>query len=161
MLDLLAPFLLGVCRRYERSDAEVQDRVQEALIRIFNNMDQCRGEEKAFWVWCRRIAIHVCLQAFRKKRVPTEVMDSDAHHNSAPPDVLGKMGVDDILALLGTLPENQRIVFNLYVLDGYSHAEIARELNLAESHSRTLLTRARAALQALITQKEALSNGYQ
>lgn len=159
MVDLLAPFLSGVCKRYERSQTNVQDLVQEALILIFNNIEQCRGEEKVFLGWCRRIAINVCLQKFRKKSLPTETLDAGPD-SGEPPGVLSQMGVEDILNILDCLPENQRLVFNLNVLDGYSHAEIGRELQIAESHSRALLTRARAALQEMITKKEALNNEY-
>ena len=64
MLDLLAPFLLGVCRRYAPQTA--QDMMQEALILIFNNISQCRPEEKPFMAWCRRIAVNLCLGHLRK-----------------------------------------------------------------------------------------------
>ena len=160
MVDLLAPFLSGICKRYERSQTNVQDLVQEALIRIFNNIEQCRGEEKVFLCWCRRIAVNICLQKFRKKDLPVETLETGADP-AVLPGIISKMGVDDILKILDCLPENQRLVFNLNVLDGYSHAEIGRELRIAESHSRALLTRARAALQELITKKESLNNEYQ
>jgi len=159
MVDLLAPLLSAVCKRYERSHTNVQDLVQEALILIFNNIEQCRGEEKAFMCWCRRIAINVCLQKFRKKALLTESLETGADPAESP-GIFSKMGVDDILQILDALPENQRLVFNLNVLDGYSHAEISRELNIGESNSRALLTRARAALQVLITKKETLNNEY-
>jgi RNA polymerase sigma-70 factor (ECF subfamily) len=74
------------------------------------------------------------------------------------PGIFSQMGIEEILKILDSLPENQRVVFNLSVLDGYSHAEISRELNIMESHSRTLLTRARTALQDIILKKEALNN---
>ncbi len=157
MVDLLAPFLCSVCKRYERSHADVQDHVQEALILIFNNIEQFRGEEKAFMAWCRRIAINQCLQQFRKKNITVEALENSSDPGESP-GIFSKMGVEEILQVLDCLPENQRIVFNLSILDGYSHAEIGLELNIAESHSRTLLTRARAALQDIILKKEALNN---
>ncbi|HRI61332.1 MAG TPA: RNA polymerase sigma factor [Saprospiraceae bacterium] len=157
IVDLLAPFLFSVCKRYERSHADVQDLVQEALILIFNNIEQFRGGEKEFMAWCRRIAINQCLQKFRKKNIPLETLEGNPDPCELP-GIFSKMGVEEILQVLDSLPENQRIVFNLSILDGYSHAEIGRELNIAESHSRTLLTRARAALQDIILKKEALNN---
>ena len=157
IVDLLAPFLFPVCKRYERSHADVQDQVQEALILIFNHIEQFRGGEKEFMHWCRRIAINVCLQKFRKKGLSFETMQSDIDPAEAP-DVFSKMGVEEIFQALHTLPDTQRIVFNMNVLDGYSHAEIGRELNIAVSHSRTLLTRARAALQDIILKTTSLNN---
>jgi RNA polymerase sigma factor (sigma-70 family) len=153
VVDLLAPFLFSVCKRYERSTADIQDRVQEALILIFNNIEQFRGGEKEFMHWSQRIAINVCLQKFRKKNFLLEAMDT-CHEPVESPDIFSKMGVDEILQVLDILPDNQRIVFNLSVLDGYTHAEISQEMNIEISHSRTLLTRARAALQDIILQKE-------
>lgn len=160
MVDRLAPFLSSVCKRYETSQANIQDLVQEALILIFNNIEQCRGEEKVFLGWCRRIAINVCLQKFRKKTIPVDSLDSCADPSIAP-GIYSQMGVEEVLQLLEQLPQNQRLVFNLSVLDGYSHAEISQELNIAESNSRALLTRARAALQDILTKKELLNNEYQ
>lgn len=157
MVDLLAPFLGSVCQRYERSHAEVQDLVQESLILIFNHIDQCRSSEKEFMGWCRRIAVNVCLQKFRKKQLPVETLESGGDPGGLP-DVFDKMGVEEILRLLDGLPELQRLVFNLHVIDGYSHTEIGQELNIAESYSRTLLTRARTALKDSILKKEALNN---
>lgn len=157
MVDLLAPFLFSVCKRYERSYADVQDLVQEALILIFNNIKQCRGGEKEFMGWCRRIAVNICLQKFRKRSLDTETLETSTDPCESP-GIYSKMGVEEILQMLDSLPENQRLVFNLSVLDGFSHAEISLELNIAESHSRTLLTRARAALQDIILKKEALNN---
>ena len=155
MVDLLAPLLGSVCQRYERSPAHVQDLVQEALILIFNHIEQFRGGEKEFLYWCQRIAINVCLQKFRRKNVVLEALETGPEPGEYP-DVFSKMGVEEILRVLDRLSDNQRIVFNLSVLDGYSHAEIGRELNIAVSHSRTLLTRARATLQDIILKKEAI-----
>lgn len=157
MVDLLAPFLSQVCKRYERSRAEVQDLVQEALILIFNNIDQFKGGEKEFFGWSRRIAVNVCLQKIRKKNIQPESLETGPDPGEIPA-VFSQMGVDEILLVLDCLPENQRIVFNLNVLDGYSHAEISQELHIEVSHSRTLLTRARAALQDIILKKESLNN---
>lgn len=157
MVDLLAPSLCSVCRRYERSHADIQDLVQEALILIFNNIEQFRGGDKEFMCWCRRIAVNQCLQKIRKKNLLTESLDSSPDPGESP-GIFSKMGVEEILRALDRLPEIQRLVFNLHVLDGYSHAEIGQELNIAESYSRTLLTRARATVQGIILKKEALNN---
>lgn len=160
MVDRLAPFLSSVCKRYESSQAGVQDLVQDALILIFNNIEQCRGEEKVFLGWCRRIAINVCLQKIRKKNLLVDTLDNCPDPGIIP-GVYSQMGVDEILQLLERLPKNQRLVFNLSVLDGYTHAEISQELHIAESNSRALLARARAALQDILTKKELLKNEYQ
>jgi RNA polymerase sigma factor (sigma-70 family) len=160
MVDLLAPFLFSVCKRYAASRENAQDLVQESFILIFNNIQQCQAAEKPFMGWCRRIAVNVCLEKFRKKSIPFENMDHAENDPSAAPDIFDKLGVEEILQLLQLLPENQSIVFNLYVIDGYNHAEIGDILRIKESNSRTLLTRARATLQGILHQKEFLNNEH-
>lgn len=157
VVDLLAPFLAAVCKRYVRAQADVQDQVQEALILVFNHIEQFRGGEKEFMHWCRRIAINVCLQKFRKKGISFEAIENDLDPIELP-DIFSRMGVEEILKALQVLPDTQRIVFNMNVLDGFSHTEIGRELNIAVSHSRTLLTRARATLQEIILKTASLNN---
>lgn len=157
MVDLLAPFLSSVCKRYMRSPVDVQDQVQEALILIFNHIEQFRGSEKEFHFWCRRIAINTCLQKFRKKNVQLDPLETGPDLAEMP-EVFSRIGVEEILKALYLLPDNQRVVFNLCILDGFTHAEIGRELNIAESYSRTLLTRARTALQDIILKTTTLNN---
>ena len=160
MVDLLAPFLLSVCRRYEGVHAAAQDLMQEALILIFNHIGDCQPEEKPFMGWCKRIAVNVCLEKFRKKNIPLECIDHPEINNSLAPEIFNQLGVEEILRSLNRLPENQRLVFNMFVIDGYSHAEISEMLHIKESNARTLLTRARASLQNILTAKEILSHEY-
>ncbi len=160
MVDLLAPFLLSVCRRYEGVHAAAQDLMQEALILIFNHIEDCQPEEKPFMGWCKRIAVNVCLEKFRKKKIPLECIDHQVINNSLAPEIFNQLGVEEILRSLNRLPENQRLVFNLFVIDGYSHAEISEMLHIKESNARTLLTRARASLQNNLNAKEILSHEY-
>ncbi|MFN0173211.1 MAG: RNA polymerase sigma factor [Saprospiraceae bacterium] len=158
MVNLLVPFLLSVCRRYEGVHAAAQDLVQEALILIFNHIEDCQPEEKPFMGWSKRITVNVCLEKFRKKKIPLEFLESHDITNSLAPEVLDQLGVEDILLTINTLPENQRLVFNLFVIDGYTHNEIGEMLQIKESNARTLLTRARATLQNLLTVQEILGH---
>lgn len=160
MVNLLAPFLSSVCRRYESDSVAAQDMVQDALIRIFNHIEDCQAEEKPFMGWCKRIAINVCLEQFRKKKLPLESVEARELNNSLNPEILDQLGFEDILLIINKLPENQRLVFNLFVVDGYSHQEIGEMLHLKESNARTLLTRARATLQNLLTEQAILSHEY-
>jgi RNA polymerase sigma factor (sigma-70 family) len=160
MMDRLTPFLLALCRRYEHTHENARDAVQEALILIFNNIDACIPQEKPFFGWCKRIAINVCLGRIRRKRVSWENLD-DTLPQPVHPEIMEQLDAESILQLLQKLPENQRLAFNLYVIDGYSHAEIGQIMGLQESHSRTLLTRARATLQSFIHhQPTAVSNAH-
>ncbi len=160
MVDLLVPFLLSVCRRYEGAHAGAQDLVQESLILIFNHIEDCQPEEKPFMGWCKRIAVNVSLDKFRKKSIPLEYLDHQELPHFLPPEIFAQLGVEEIMHALNLLPDNQRLVFNLFVIDGYTHAEICDMLHIKESNARTLLTRARATLQSIISTKEILSHEY-
>lgn len=152
MVNRLSPYLYTICCRYADTNNPAQDLLQEALILIFNNISKCTSnEEYAFKSWCKRIAINNALGKKRKKELsldkglrPSETL------NSVPPSVDSNLNVKDILNLLNFLPDNQRMVFNLSVIDGYSHREIAEILQIPESSSRTYLTRARQYLQTCI-----------
>jgi RNA polymerase sigma factor (sigma-70 family) len=160
MVDHLVPFLLSVCRRYEPIQENANDSVQEALILIFNNIDQYRSDAPYFLGWCKKIAINVCLSKFRKKQL--ELVHTDTADNAmwSSPDVFSRFGVEEIKNALNRLPENPKLVFNLNVVDGFSHAEIAEMLGIKESSSRTMLVRARTMLQDIILKHEILKNEY-
>ena len=154
MVDFLSPFLYAICRRYSDNQEDAKDLLQESLISIFNNIDQCQSNETPiFKGWCRRIAINTALAKKRKRGFKMEIIrDLEIKQANIPP-IHSQLNVEDILAFLKQLPQNQRIVFNLSVIDGYSHREIAQFLNIKESSSRTFLSRAREHMQRLINQE--------
>ena len=155
MVNHLSPFLFNICRRYCHSHEDAKDLLQESLIQIFNSMDKCQAEDRAtFFAWSRRIAINKALAKKRRKGFEVEEINENNQNNAISPGIQSALNVQDILKLLNLLPQNQSLVFNLSVIDGYSHAEIAKLLNVKESSSRTFLTRARHALQQLIQIQE-------
>ena len=161
MVNFLAPFLFGTCRRYSDRTEDAKDLLQEALIKIFNNIDQCKNNEFAFKSWCKKITINIALEKYRKKGLGKRVsLEHIVPRTTEPIDT--HLNVEDILQLLHQLPEKLRIVFNLYIIDGFNHAEIASHLDIAESSSRTFLLRARKKMQELINNQEITStNGQQ
>ncbi|MEO1261662.1 MAG: RNA polymerase sigma factor [Bacteroidota bacterium] len=155
MVDHLSPFLFAICRRYAKNHEDAKDLLQESLILIFNNIEKCSAKtEIPFKSWCRRIAINTILGKKRKKTFSTRQVEENDFVKPITPAIDSQLHVEDILALLNQLPENQRLVFNLSIIDGYSHKEIAELLNVKESSSRTFLTRARRSMQLLIHQQE-------
>ena len=144
--------LLSVCRRYARDEAMAKDVLQETLIRIFKNIDkyEVRG---SFEGWMRTIAINRSLQwieksCFKHELQPLTMPDD----NLVEPAVYQDMSAEDILVLIKALPEGYRAVFNLNVVEGYSHREIGEMLNITEATSRSQLTRARKMLQSQLEQ---------
>lgn len=155
MVDYLSPFLFPICLRYADSREDAKDLLQEALILIFNNLESFSSNEEApFRHWCRRIAINKAFAKKRKKIVPMYAMKERDENHPLAPSINSKLNVDDILKLLESLPEHHRNVFNLAVIDGYAHKEIAQLLEIKESSSRTFLTRARNLLQRLIREED-------
>ncbi len=139
--------LLTVCRRYARDEAMAKDVLQETLIRIFQNIDKYKPSG-SFEAWMRRIAVRRSLQWLEKSSFQHEMQPVDMPDNDfIVPEIYSHLGVEEIMALLKELPEGFRTVFNLSVVEGYSHQEIAALLNITESTSRSQLVRARKLLQ--------------
>ncbi len=154
MVDHLSLFLFPICRRYTKTYEDAKDLLQEALILVFNNIHKCNSNEVLpFNSWCRRITINKALENKRKKGFEIEAVVEAENLNVKQPPILSQLNVEDILSLLSGLPQNQQIVFNLAIIDGYSHKEIAKLLSIKESSSRTFLTRARHTLQFLINKE--------
>ena len=160
MMDQLASPLLSLSMRYARSREDAKDILQEALILIFNKLPQFKGEDRQFRPWCNRIVINTALGKYRKSHYQKEVeLTREATQLSlSAPSILSQLHVEDILKQMDRLPIMQRHVFNLYVLDGFSHREIAEMLGLKESSSRALLTRARQSMRRLILKSETYIN---
>lgn len=131
-----------------RDHEEAKDMLQETLISIFKNLHQFSDSEPAFRAWIKRIAVNNCLQKFRKKSYTHEVYpDEMPDKNMTMPDVYSKLGTDELMKIINSLPDMYRAVFSLYVIEDYSHAEIAEKLDMAESSSRSALTRAKKMLK--------------
>jgi len=160
MVNHLSPMLYSICLRYaNRNHEATKDLVQESLIRIFNNMDKCDATtELPFKGWCKKVAINLALGKLRKKKIKTQEIDINTTRHKDNPAAISKLNVDDILKLLANIPDQHRLVFNMSVIDGYKHAEIAKILNIQESSSRAFLARARKALQRMINEEWGVHN---
>lgn len=155
MVNYLSPYLYAICCRYTDNQEDTKDLLQEALILIFNNIDRCSSnEEGVFKSWCKHIAINNALSKKRKKGFLYEQINTTNIDPSIAPKIDSQLNVKDILNWLQYLPENQRLVFNLAIIDNYSHKEIAEILKIKESSSRTFLMRARQFLQKAIQAEE-------
>lgn len=145
LYDLLKGRLMGVCLRYNANQDEANDVFQEAMIRIFNNIHKAKGVENVLG-WASRITTNVAIDFYRKNkaRMMVSIDESEAaEFTSEEVNVIAQLELEEILNLIQMLPPNYRVVFNLYTIDGYSHKEIANQLDIAESTSRVLLTRAK------------------
>lgn len=147
MFRRFAPTMLTVCRRYARHYAEAEDMMQDGFVKVYKNLDRFRNEG-SFEGWVRRIMVNTALKYYRKSSFKKELIGMDyMPEKSDDPTVLSSMAEEEILAVISGLPDGYRMVFNMYAIEGFSHREIARELNIKESTSRSQLVKARKMLQ--------------
>lgn len=142
--------MLAVCRRYARTDLEAEDILQEGFIKVFDNISKFRGNG-SFEGWIRRIMVNTALKLYRKSSFKNEVIGiADDYDQPEEASVLEKISQNEMMKMVGGLPEGYRIVFNLYAIEGFSHSEIADTLGVNEGTSRSQLAKARKWLQKKI-----------
>jgi RNA polymerase sigma factor (sigma-70 family) len=153
LYDLFAVQMFLVCRRYLKSDAEAEEMVQNGFLKIFKGLTGFSyTTDAAFVAWMKKIMINECLQELRKKNSFFMVAEENGVETISGDDVISKLSADEIYRLITQMPIGYRTVFNLYVIEGYSHVEIASILNISEGTSKSQLNRARKILQQSVTQ---------
>jgi RNA polymerase sigma-70 factor, ECF subfamily len=137
-----------LCHRYLKDNTEVQDVLIEGFVKVFEKLKtfEYRGEQ-SLEVWIRRIMINECLMRLRKRHMYLSIIDDD--NDPVQPAHQGAE-TREIIMLMHHLPTGYRTVLNLYVIDGYSHKEIAELLGITESASRSQLTHARNKLKDIL-----------
>jgi RNA polymerase sigma factor (sigma-70 family) len=141
--------LYAVCLQYSGNEEEARDILQEGFIKIFENLNHYK-HEGSFEGWMRRITVNTALEKFRKKHSLYRVDDIDLiPEPDADPDNQDYAGLEaaDLLEIIRELPPKYRVVFNLYAIEGYSHKEIGKMVNISEGTSKSNLSRARVILQ--------------
>jgi len=151
LFDKYAGKMMSVCLRYARDEHEAQDILQVGFVKVFDYIHQFKNEGSVEG-WMRRVFVSVAIRQFSKKKLRFDDMgkiDTDAVIEDAA--VLAKISEDEIHKLILQLPAGYRMVFNLNVIEGYSHEEIAAMLKIQPATSRTQLLKARKMLQGLIS----------
>lgn len=159
LFERFGPRMLGVCQRYARHADDALDILQDAFIRVFDKLHQFKGEG-SLEGWIRRIVVHAALRKYQRKHYQQERTSLDTLTDSQAPVLDGidqQVSLKDLLALINNLPDGYRIVFNLYVMEGYSHEEIAQMLQIQPSTSRSQLLKARQLLQKQWLHREKIS----
>jgi len=133
-----------------REDAE--DMLQEAFVQAFQKLETFR-HESSFGTWLKTITIHNCINALNKRKLDLKYVDEMHRFDSAeeePDEAL--YTTENILDAMSQLPEGGRIVFSLYLLEGYDHGEISQILNITESTSKTQYMRAKRRVYEIMKQ---------
>ncbi len=141
--------LYRLCLRYARDRPEADDFLQDGFIKIFADLPRYRGDG-ALGGWMRRVVLNICLQHLRRKRPETALDEAPEAYTEAE-DVFAEAPPDPrlLIAYLQQLPDGYRTVFNLYVIEEYSHKEIARQLDISIGASKSQLHKAKAMLRRL------------
>lgn len=149
--DKLAPKMMSLCLRYMGDRDSASDVLQDGFVTLFSKMDSYSGEG-SFEGWARRIFVNTALMALRKKDVlrMSEGLDCAAGVQDQGMSQIQNLSYRELLDTVASLPTGYRTVFNMYVVEGYSHKEIASALGISESNSRSQLLRARTLLQEKI-----------
>lgn len=152
--DSLAAKMFSVCIRYVGQRDVAEDLLQEGFITLFSKIESYKGDG-SFEGWARKIFTNTSLMYLRKKDALKMSDDIENARNLASEYTtqIQNIGYRELMELVMSLPVGFRTVFNLYVLDGYSHKEIAEMLGITETTSRTQLSRARTWLQNRINGK--------
>ncbi len=149
--------MFGVCMRYAKDYHAAEDLLQEGFVKVFKNIDKFRGDG-SFEGWVRRIFINTSIEHYRKqvRMYPiqaNEPSEFDHYHENTMDHLLE----EDVLKLVQSLSPGYRTVFNLYVIEGYSHKEIAEQLNISEGTSKSQLARARYILQKKVAESNEIN----
>jgi RNA polymerase sigma-70 factor (ECF subfamily) len=153
-----SPKMYGVCLRYSGNADDAQDILQEGFVKVFRNLSRFRAEG-SFEGWMRRIFVNTAIEHYRKKvnlQPVGENQESTMEDNDW--SALDRLAVKDIMKAVQDLSPGYRTVFNLYVIEGYTHKDIAEMMGISEGTSKSQLARAKAILQNVITGKKKGSN---
>lgn len=154
LYNLMSAKMYAVCMRYCSNKEFAQDVLQEGFVKVFTNLDKYRGEG-SFEGWVRRIFVNTAVEHFRKESRLFPVSDNEAVLQAMPNDQYSDdLEMEDLLNLIQKLSTGYRTIFNLYVIEGYSHKEIAEMLHISEGTSKSQLARARYLLQKYIDEAQ-------
>lgn len=144
-------YSMSICLRYAENKEEAQEILNDAFMKVFGNLSSYQGVQP-FRFWLRRILINTAIDHYRKNksiRLQTDIGKASSL-SSDTLDILDEIGEQEILQLVQELPPAYKLVFNLYVIEGYNHREIAEMLGIQEGTSKSNLAKARMHLQAKI-----------
>jgi RNA polymerase sigma factor (sigma-70 family) len=150
LYDSLYPKLHFVCRRYLKTEEDMEEAMADAFFTIFSKLNQLK-DFNAFQAWSKKIMVNQCL-AYLKKKVDFEIKIDD-HPKEIPSlntQYANSLELDDLMGLLEKIPEGCKTIFNLFVVEGFSHKEIAEELNISVGTSKSQLNVAKYKLQDLV-----------
>lgn len=151
--------MYAVCLRYASNSDDAQDVLQDGFVKIFKNLEKFRGEG-SFEGWIRRIFVNTAIEHLRRKTQMISIGEKEERSIPLPEkNALDNLAEKDILALIQQLSPGYRTVFNMYVIEGYTHKDIGEILGISEGTSKSQLARARVILQNMVKEHLYKKNG--
>lgn len=152
------PYGMSIAIRYVDNENEAISILNDAFMKVFKHIDRY-DESQAFKPWFRRILVNTALNQIKKNRkYRLEIDMENAKEVADREEILSRISYQELIGLVQSLSLAYRTVFNMYVIDGYKHQEIAQKLGISESTSKSNLVRAREKLRSLLTEKLALKH---
>lgn len=152
LYDTYAGKMMGVCLRYCKDRETAKDLLHDGFLKVFMHIDDFENKG-SFEGWVRRIMVNTALEHLRKHADDGYNQQIEEAYSLSSDDLgaLERMQAEELVAIIQRLPDTYRSVFNLFVVEGFSHKEIAEAMNITESSSRVYLTRAKQLLQEMLT----------
>lgn len=158
LFDYFSRKMMGVCLRYTKDVEEAQDVLQIGFVKVFEKL-HLFNNEGSLEGWIRKVLVNTALDQIRKNKKFDDNVDlSKVDYSMATENenVLDQLSANDLLKIIQAMPTGFRTVFNLYAIEGYSHQEIADQLNISINTSKSQYSRARVYLQKIILEEKIL-----
>jgi len=148
--------MMALCLRYVRNREDALEVLNDALLKVFRQMGRFDPTKAALYTWMRTIVINTALDSLRKQKAlgTREMLPEDEDEPGVDNVAIAKLSGDELLGMIRQLPVTTRTVFNLYVVDGYPHKDIAALLTISEGTSRWHLNDARRQLKLILSLME-------
>lgn len=139
-----------ICLRYGKNKNEAEDMLQEGLVSIFKYLNQYNAKKAKFSSWSNKIMVNAALQYLRKWKKFDFTQNIDEYEEQVvyQENVFDALGAKELTLIIQKLPDGYRIVFNMYVIEGFKHKEIAEKLNISENTSKSQLLKAKKMLRS-------------
>jgi RNA polymerase sigma factor (sigma-70 family) len=144
-------YAMGIALRYAKSKDEASEILNDAFLKIFHKLNTY-DSNKLFKAWLRRILVNTAIDYYRREhKHDNQLPIEKAGREEYDTDVIDQLSTEDLFKLIRELPDNYRMVFNLYEIEGYSHDEISALLNIPSGTSKSNLSRAKQKLRIMVT----------
>ena len=158
LFNVFSKKMFAVCLYYSKNKVEAEDILHNGFLKIFENIKQYKGTG-SFEGWVRKIFVNIALEKYRSQTFLTAVSDQiEYDYMTEDADIISKLSSEELIKMIQELSPAYRMVFNLYAVEGYSHEEISKKLEIAEGTSKSNLARARKILQNKVRDRFKLSD---